>query len=172
MNLLELLSPLWYLFASNALLFGTARNVYTGDFIFDFCEKKNAIHHVKSARRILSFFGSYFPAFKLNTEIYSVNLWIQSEFEKIWKILLRSAYHKACIKRLGAYLISPLLGKPFIRKEHLFQGVLIKKSVISESDSVAFFMVLLDIFYILLLFYGSLNLIYVTRAIFLGNSKM
>ena len=28
------------IFASNALLFGTARNVYTGDFIFDFCEKK------------------------------------------------------------------------------------------------------------------------------------
>ena len=91
---------------------------------------------------------------------------------KYEKYFLRSAYHKACIKRLGAYLISPLLGKPFIRKEHLFQGVLIKKSVISESDSVAFFMVLLDIFYILLLFYGSLNLIYVTRAIFLGNSKM
>ena len=56
-------------------------------FHFWFLCKKNAIHHVKSARRILSFFGSYFPAFRLNTEIYSVNLWIQSEFEKIWKIL-------------------------------------------------------------------------------------
>ena len=57
--------------------------VYAGDFISDFCEKTNAIHYVKSARRILSFFGSYFPAFRLNTEIYSVNLCIQSGFEKI-----------------------------------------------------------------------------------------
>ena len=85
---------------------------------------------------------------------------------------MRSAYHKACINRLGAYLISLLLNKALIRKEHLFQAALIKKFVISENNSVAFFMVLLDIFYILLLFYGSLHLIYVTRTIFLGNLKI
>ena len=30
------------------------------------------------------FFGPYFPMFGLNTEIYSVNLRIQSDYEKIW----------------------------------------------------------------------------------------
>ena len=33
---------------------------------------------------IPSFSGSYFPAFGLNTEIYHVNLRIQSECAKIW----------------------------------------------------------------------------------------
>ena len=33
---------------------------------------------------IRSFSGQYFPVFGLNTEIYDVNLRIQSEYEKIW----------------------------------------------------------------------------------------
>ena len=31
-----------------------------------------------------SFSGTYFPAFGLNTEIYSVNLCIKSKYRKIW----------------------------------------------------------------------------------------
>ena len=34
--------------------------------------------------RIRSFFGPHFPAFELNTEIYSLNLHIQSKCGKIW----------------------------------------------------------------------------------------
>ena len=40
------------------------------------------VHYVKSVRT-LSFCGSYFPAFELNTEGYGVSLRIQSECEKI-----------------------------------------------------------------------------------------
>ena len=41
------------------------------------------MHCVKSAR-IRSFSGMHFPTFGLNTEIYGVNLPIQSECGKIW----------------------------------------------------------------------------------------
>ena len=40
------------------------------------------IHYVKSAQ-IRSFSGPYFPVLELNTEIYSVNHRIQSEYRKI-----------------------------------------------------------------------------------------
>ena len=37
----------------------------------------------KKSTRIRSFPGPYFPAFGLNTEIYRINLYIQSEYGKI-----------------------------------------------------------------------------------------
>ena len=40
--------------------------------------------HCLKSIRTWSFSGLYFPAFGLNTEIYFVNLGIQSEFRKIW----------------------------------------------------------------------------------------
>ena len=143
-----------------------------------------ALHSVKSVR-IRSIFGLYFSPFGLNTEIYYVNLWIYSvnlciQF-KIGKIrgikspntdifthCLPQSFHWV----VGTYLNFLLLGKAHIREKYLFQGALIKKCMISEGDSILFVMILLDVFYILLLFYGSLHLIYVTRATFLGNSKI
>ena len=44
--------------------------------------KNNVLHCVKSVQ-IWGFFGSYFPVFRLNTDIYGVNLRIQSENRKI-----------------------------------------------------------------------------------------
>ena len=41
------------------------------------------IHYVKSVQ-IRSFSGPYFPVLELNTEIYSINHIIQSEYGKIW----------------------------------------------------------------------------------------
>ena len=41
--------------------------------------RESAIHCVK---RVIS--GPYFPVFGLNTEIYEVDLRIQSEYGKIW----------------------------------------------------------------------------------------
>ena len=41
------------------------------------------LHETVFGVRIWSFFGSYFPAFGLNTEIYGVSLRIQSKWGKI-----------------------------------------------------------------------------------------
>ena len=41
------------------------------------------LYRVKSVRT-WSFSSLYFPAFELNTKVYSTNLHIQSEYEKIW----------------------------------------------------------------------------------------
>ena len=46
-------------------------------------EKNGNIHYLKEVR-IPDISGPYFPAFGLHTEIYSVNLRIQSEYGKIW----------------------------------------------------------------------------------------
>ena len=45
--------------------------------------KKGSIHYLKSVC-ILSFSGLYFPTFGLNTDIYSVNLHVQSKCGEIW----------------------------------------------------------------------------------------
>ena len=50
-----------------------------------FSQKMDRFHCVKSVR-IWNLSGPYFPAFRLNTEIYQVNLCIQS---KCWKIRTR-----------------------------------------------------------------------------------
>ena len=44
---------------------------------------RHILHCVKSARRIRSYSGPYFPAFGLNTDRYGVSLHIQSECGKI-----------------------------------------------------------------------------------------
>ena len=50
-------------------------NTYTYiDFLFNL-----GIYHCVKSVRIRSFTGSYFPAFGLNTEKYSVSIRIQSE---------------------------------------------------------------------------------------------
>ena len=45
--------------------------------------KGHFLHYLKSVP-IRSFCGLYFPAFELDTEIYSLNLCIQYECRKIW----------------------------------------------------------------------------------------
>ena len=40
-------------------------------------------NHCMESAQILSFSGPYFPVFGLNTEIYGVNLPIQSEYRKV-----------------------------------------------------------------------------------------
>ena len=50
----------------------------------DTCVKKMYIIHCAKSVRIRSFSGLHFPAFGLNTEIYSVNLRIQSKCRKVW----------------------------------------------------------------------------------------
>ena len=47
-----------------------------------FQEELQNVHCIKSVR-ILSFSGPYFPAFGLNTEIYGVNLRVQSKCGKM-----------------------------------------------------------------------------------------
>ena len=39
---------------------------------------------VRKLSKYGGFFGPYFPAFALNTEIYGVNLRLQSKYRKIW----------------------------------------------------------------------------------------
>ena len=45
-------------------------------------QKKSSLH--EKCPHTMFFSGPYFPIFELNTEIYSVNLCIQSEWGKIW----------------------------------------------------------------------------------------
>ena len=52
-------------------------------FCFTYSKNFGLVHCMKSVR-IQRFSGPYFPAFRLNTERYSVYLRIQSECEKIW----------------------------------------------------------------------------------------
>ena len=48
----------------------------------DFASRINFTAQKVSKYRVIS--GPYFPVFRLNTEIYSVNLRIQSKYRKIW----------------------------------------------------------------------------------------
>ena len=52
-------------------------------FCFTYSKNFGLVHCMKSVR-IQRFSGPYFPAFRLNTERYSVYLRIESECEKIW----------------------------------------------------------------------------------------
>ena len=52
---------------------------------------RNDFHCMKSVQ-IRSFSGPYFPLFGLNTEIYSANLLIQSEFREIKTLYLDTFY--------------------------------------------------------------------------------
>ena len=51
----------------------------------DHSQTKRSFSNIQCVKivHMRSFFGSHFPVFGLNTEIYSVNLLIQSEYRKI-----------------------------------------------------------------------------------------
>ena len=48
---------------------------------YDYFDNMHTLHRKVSKYRVIS--GPYFPVFGLNTEIYGVNLHIQSEYRKI-----------------------------------------------------------------------------------------
>ena len=65
----------------------------------------NAIAYLFTARKVTKygvFFGPYFPVFGLNTEIYSVNLRIQSKYRKI-RTRKNSVFGH--LSRFGYYII-------------------------------------------------------------------
>ena len=64
--------------------------------------------------RISEFSGPYFAAFRLNTEVYRINLRIHSEYREIWtrKTPNTDAFHALCECRIYYKMILILEGLP------------------------------------------------------------